>query len=85
MTGEHGGWDWRADAGRVTAPVLTVHGARDNIPVEASREWVRSFPNARFLLIDRAGHYPHFERPDVFISCLATFFDGDWPADATTE
>lgn len=85
LTGEHGDWDWRPEAATVAAPVLTVHGARDNIPVEASREWVRSFPNARLMLIEGAGHYPHFERPDAFISCLATFFDGDWPTGATTD
>lgn len=85
MTGEHGGWDWRGEAAKVTVPVLTVHGTRDNVPLDASREWVRSFPNARLVLIDGAGHYPHFERPDTFISSLTTFFDGDWPADATRD
>jgi proline iminopeptidase len=45
-----GGWDWRSEAAKVTAPVLTMHGMRDNLPVDASREWVKSFPNARLLL-----------------------------------
>lgn len=83
MMARQGGWDWRGEAAKVAAPVLTVHGVRDNIPVEASREWVRSFPNARLLLIDNAGHYPHFEQPDAFLSGLSTFFDDEWPADAT--
>jgi proline iminopeptidase len=79
MAGGLGGWDWRADAAKVTAPVLTIHGVRDNVPMEASREWVNTFPNARLMAIEDAGHYPHFERPDLFASALAAFFDGDWP------
>ena len=85
MSSRQGAWDWRSEAATVTAPVLTVHGMRDNLPIAASREWVQSFPNARLLLIDGAGHYPHFERPDVFTASLATFFNGDWPSNATPQ
>jgi pimeloyl-ACP methyl ester carboxylesterase len=63
--------------------VLTVHGVRDNLPIAASREWVQSFPDARLLLIESAGHYPHFEQPEMFIASLTAFFDGGWPTDAT--
>jgi proline iminopeptidase len=83
MSGRQGAWDWRPEAAKVTAPVLTVHGVRDNLPIAASREWVQSFPEARLLLIEGAGHYPHFEQPDVFIASLAAFFDGGWPPGAT--
>lgn len=78
-----GGWDWRGEAARVSAPVLTVHGASDNVPIGASREWVQSFPDARLFVIDGAGHYPHFEQPETFVAALETFFDGAWPAAAT--
>ena len=83
--GGAGAWDWRGEAAKVTAPVLTVHGVRDNLPVEASREWVRSFPDARLLLIEGAGHYPHFEQSDTFIAAVSTFLDGAWPPGATAE
>ena len=82
-TAGQGGWDWRGEAATVTVPVLTVHGLRDNIPLDASREWVQSFPDARLLVIEGAGHYPHFEQPEKFIAALARFFDGHWPTDAT--
>jgi proline iminopeptidase len=82
MTAGQGGWDWRGDAARITVPVLTLHGVRDNIPLEASQEWARTFPNGRLLLIDSAGHYPHFEQPDAFTDALLTFFSGQWPAGA---
>ncbi|HUE87806.1 MAG TPA: alpha/beta fold hydrolase [Vicinamibacterales bacterium] len=83
MSARQGAWDWRSEAAKVTAPVLTVHGTYDNLPIAASREWVQSFPDARLLLIEGAGHYPHFEQPDMFIASLATFFDGGWPSNAT--
>ena len=82
LAGGAGGWDWRREAAKVTAPVLTMHGTRDNIPVEASREWAQSFPDGRLLVLDGAGHYPHFEQPELFIASLAIFFDGEWPARA---
>jgi pimeloyl-ACP methyl ester carboxylesterase len=82
LAGGAGGWDWRTEAAKVTAPVLTMHGTRDNIPVAASREWAQSFRDGRLLLLDGAGHYPHFEQPELFIASLAMFFDGDWPAKA---
>jgi proline iminopeptidase len=85
MLGGQGSWDWRGEAAKVTAPVLTVHGVCDNIPVDASREWVKSFPNAGLLLIERAGHYPHFERPDEFVPAVAAFLDGAWPTAAKTD
>jgi proline iminopeptidase len=83
MAGGLGGWDWRAEAANVVVPVLTIHGVRDNVPIDASREWVQSFPNARLMPIADAGHYPHFEQPDLFVSALATFFDGEWPDPST--
>jgi proline iminopeptidase len=83
MVSSLGDWDWRPLASGVIAPVLVVHGVRDNLPVESSREWVRAWPNARLYLIDAAGHYPHFEQADVFIKAVATFLGGAWPAEAT--
>jgi proline iminopeptidase len=83
MSGRQGAWDWRPEAAKVTAPVLTIHGVRDNLPIAASREWVQSLPDARLLLIDGAGHYPHFEQADMFLASLMAFFDGGWPPHAT--
>ena len=77
------GWDWRGEAATFHGPVLTIHGVRDNLPVEASREWAQSFPDGRLLLIDHAGHYPHFEQPETFMAAVSTFFDGAWPAGAS--
>ncbi|HSL20142.1 MAG TPA: alpha/beta hydrolase [Vicinamibacterales bacterium] len=77
-----GGWDFRERAGRVVAPVLTVHGDRDNIPLAASQEWVQALPNARLLRFEGAGHYAFYERPEPFFGAVAEFLDGRWPAGA---
>jgi pimeloyl-ACP methyl ester carboxylesterase len=84
MMASRGAWDFREQAARISVPVLTIHGRRDNIPVAASREWSSSFKNGRLLLIDGAGHYPHFEQPAVFGEALQTFFAGSWPPGAAS-
>jgi pimeloyl-ACP methyl ester carboxylesterase len=69
MTASFGDWDWRSQAARVQAPVLTIQGTR-------------GFPAARLLRIYGVGHYPAFERPDAFFRAVRDFLDGTWPADA---
>ena len=77
-----GAWDLRPIAPRVTAPVLTVHGTEDNVPIEGSLDWVERFPNARLLRLEGVGHYPFFEQPDRFFGALSAFFGGRWPSGA---
>lgn len=79
MSSSFGDWDWRGNAATVDAPVLTVQGTRDNIPLEASQEWVGALRNARLLRLEGVGHYPMFERPEAFVRALRAFFDGAWP------
>jgi len=76
------GYDWRDSLGRVTAPRLVIHGARDNPPRPGNEEWVRGQPNARFLEIEGAGHWPHYEQPRRTLSAIETFVRGVWPATA---
>jgi pimeloyl-ACP methyl ester carboxylesterase len=56
---------WR-DAGRVTAPVLVIHGSHDKLvrPAMAARA-ARSFHGARVVLLPRTGHVAMMERPDL--------------------
>jgi pimeloyl-ACP methyl ester carboxylesterase len=65
---------------RVAAtPRLVIHGQQDNTPLEGNREWVANQPHARLLLVPGAGHWPHYERPDVVIPAIDRFLDGEWP------
>jgi pimeloyl-ACP methyl ester carboxylesterase len=76
------GYDWRDSLARVTIPRLVIHGARDNTPRAGNEEWVRGQANARFLEIEGAGHWPHYEQPNLTLAAIATFIRGDWPAGA---
>lgn len=67
------GFDWRDSLPRVTVPRLVIHGERDNIPLEGNREWVEGQPRARLLVIEGAGHWPHYERPAETLAAIDAF------------
>ena len=49
---------------RVKTPALVVWGASDRIVTPAyGRAFAAAFGNARFELVDKAGHLPHLEQP----------------------
>jgi pimeloyl-ACP methyl ester carboxylesterase len=37
-------------------------------------------PGARFQVMERAGHYPHIERPDEFVRAALEFSEQKQPA-----
>lgn len=77
-----GAWDLRSSLGAVKAPVLVIHGAADVIPVHSSEAWAAAMPNARLLIIDRAGHIPQVEQPEIFFKTVETFLKGSFPSEA---
>jgi len=66
----------------VKAPALVIHGTADVIPVKASETWARTLPNARLLLIEKSGHMPQFEQPEIFFKAVETFLKGNFPPEA---
>ncbi len=80
LLASYGDYDWRPHLGSVEAPRLVIHGARDNVPFGASREWVAGQANARLLVLDGVGHWPHYEAPDSCLSAIDRFLSGEWPA-----
>lgn len=59
---------------RIRVPTLLLWGASDRIvSPDYGRAYGRLIPDARFELIEEAGHYPHLERPDVFAAKIADF------------
>ena len=77
-----GEWDLRRQLRRLQVPTLVVHGEHDAISMEASREWARSLPEARLLVVRGADHYLHAEKPEQVIPVADQFFEGEWPLDA---
>jgi pimeloyl-ACP methyl ester carboxylesterase len=59
---------------RIRIPTLFLWGTSDRILSEAyGRAYCDLIPGARFELIERAGHFPHIERPDEFASRVLAF------------
>ena len=54
-----------ADAARVSAPTLLIHGSHDRLvnPGMSGRA-ARTFPNCRIVVLPRVGHVAMMERPD---------------------
>lgn len=77
-----GAFDLRPGAERVAAPVLVIHGAADVVPLAGSRDWAAHYPNGRLLVLERAGHLVHLERPDAFFPAVEAFLAGRWPEGA---
>jgi proline iminopeptidase len=75
-------WDERERLPSLSVPMLVVHAAEDLIPERAARDTASLAGDARFLQIDRSGHWPWLERPDVLLPALDTFLGGEWPAGA---
>ena len=81
----YGDWDWTGDVAEYAGPVLVIHGTADPYPIEGSEEWIQSFPNARILRIDGAGHLPWLEQPEAVRGAIETFLGGSWPAGAVRD
>lgn len=68
-----GDFDWRAHFADSELPVLVIAGANDVVPLEAYEEWEAAFPNARLVVVDNAGHFPHVEQPEQFFDVVSEF------------
>lgn len=80
LLGSFGAYDWRPSLDSVPVPRLVIHGAQDNIPLEGNMEWVEGRPEARILVVEGAGHWPHYERPEEVLRAIDAFLGGEWPA-----
>lgn len=59
---------------RIGAPTLVLWGASDGIVRPAyGRAFAGLIPGARFTAIERAGHQPEIEQPDVFVDHVTAF------------
>ena len=59
---------------RIRIPTLVLWGASDRIVSEPyGRAYCAAIPNARFELIERAGHFAHLEQPEKFADRIFAF------------
>jgi proline iminopeptidase len=60
--------------GEIRAPTLVIAGREDfQFPPEHQEELAAKIPNARLVIIDRAGHNPHDERPAEVLKAIQNF------------
>jgi pimeloyl-ACP methyl ester carboxylesterase len=65
---------------RIRIPTLVVWGASDRIvKPEYGRAYAADIPDARFEVIDAAGHYPHDEQPDRLVELLVEHVESAGP------
>jgi pimeloyl-ACP methyl ester carboxylesterase len=63
---------------RVKNPALVVWGREDRIvPLVCGEQYQRLLPASRLTVLDRCGHLPPFEQPDVFARLVVDFLGGD--------
>jgi pimeloyl-ACP methyl ester carboxylesterase len=63
----------------IAVPTLVVTGEEDAITgPELGRELAAAIPDARFLLVERAGHLSSLERPEVVNEALLDFLAPIW-------
>jgi pimeloyl-ACP methyl ester carboxylesterase len=61
---------------RINVPVLVVWGASDGIVKPSyGRAYSALIPDARFELIERAGHYPEIEQARAFVDTVVKFLN----------
>ena len=59
---------------RIRVPTLVLWGAADRIAApDYGRAYAAAIPGARFMLMERAGHFPHLEAPDDFARSVLAF------------
>ncbi len=62
------------DFARIRAPTLVISGRHDFIwPPETGRRAAALIPGARFHVIESAGHFPHLQTPDEFVTVTRDF------------
>lgn len=62
--------------GSLTLPSLLVHGEQDaGVPVAAARRAAAAIPNARLVVVPKAGHWVQRDRPDAVLAALGAFLD----------
>lgn len=60
--------------GKQERPVLIVWGKQDStVPITASKQLLAAFPKAQFVVVDSAGHLPHWEDPRSVHPALLAF------------
>jgi proline iminopeptidase len=66
--------DFRADLRKLTMPILVIAGRYDRISLpEYAVKYKTYAPQARFVMMEKSGHFPYIEEPEKMLSVLRDF------------
>jgi len=82
VTDSLGNFDLRPTLAKLNMPVLVVEGEKTNVPLDSTREWAKTPPHARLLLIPDAGHATFVDQPESLVREIEVFLGGAWPANS---
>jgi pimeloyl-ACP methyl ester carboxylesterase len=76
---EFSGWSLESCIGKVSCPVLAIHGDRDEYGSRAFPEFIsgRAGGVSEMRIIKDCGHMPHKEKTDEVINAVREFLDGN--------
>jgi proline-specific peptidase len=66
-------WDRRDSLGAIRVPALVVVGEHDHMDVGCATELRDGLAWAELLVVERASHCPHLERPDVVLDRVGSW------------
>jgi pimeloyl-ACP methyl ester carboxylesterase len=59
---------------RIHIPTLLIWGSEDKVVSPAyGQAYCSALPDGQFALIEKAGHFPHIERPEEFVKLVRNF------------
>lgn len=68
--------DLTPDLAKIKTETLILWGENDQaVPPSDGKKMYRLIPNSRIEVIDEAGHFPHLEKPKIFVHFLKDFCD----------
>lgn len=71
---QNGPQDRRPLLPTIKAPTLVIHGKQDTlVPLRVSETFAAEIPNARLVVIDKAGHMPMIEQPKKSADAVRAF------------
>jgi proline iminopeptidase len=73
-----GAWDLRPLLAKLKMPARVLEGADSSVPLDGTREWARALPNARLVLLPRAGHELFVDQPRAFLEESERFLSGGY-------
>jgi pimeloyl-ACP methyl ester carboxylesterase len=63
---------------KIAVPTMIVWGRQDKaLPMSQAESALQAIPNARAVILDKAGHAPQLDRPETFNQLLSEFLDKD--------